>query len=214
VARVERGVSPTARIARAVGGLLERRTSRRGALAKAAVAGSAMAVAPLRYLIRPGTAMAVIGPGNCGGGQLCNDGYTEFCCQIEHGYNRCPENTYVAGWWMCTDYTGSGLCQGQGYRYYIDCNRVPGEVFPGGCQCANGNCNQRRVDCNHFRYGQCNTQVVGTTEVVCRLVICQHPGSVPGMSCNSTVMVDNRTCSHEAGCLEGVGLGLPGQGGA
>ena len=64
----------------------------------------------------------------------------------------------------------------QGVRYYIDCNRIPGHVFPGGCQCAHGDCNRRRVDCNHFRYGQCNTQVSGTTEVVCRLVICQTPG--------------------------------------
>ena len=55
----------------------------------------------------------------------------------------------------------------------------PGTRFPGGCQCANGDCHRRRVDCNHFRYGQCNTQVGGTTEVVCRLVICQNPATVP-----------------------------------
>ncbi len=51
------------RIAAAAGALLERRTSRRGAIARAALAGSAFAVAPVRYLIRPGTAWAVISPG-------------------------------------------------------------------------------------------------------------------------------------------------------
>jgi hypothetical protein len=201
------------RLARAAGSLLERRTSRRGALAKAALGGSAFAVAPLRYLLRPDPAWAVIGPGDCRSG-LCTDGYTEFCCQIQHGNNRCPAGTYVAGWWKCTDYAGHGLCHDAGVRYYVDCNRVPGTVFPGGCQCARGDCNRRRVDCNHFRYGQCNTQVVGTTEVVCRLVICQNPASVPGMNCNGTEMVDNKTCTHEAGCLKGLAEQLPGGGGA
>jgi hypothetical protein len=196
-----------------LGQLLERRTSRRGALARAAVAGAAFAVAPIRYLIRPSTAWAVILPGDCSSG-LCTDGYTEFCCEIQHGNNVCPANTYIAGWWKCTSYQGSGLCHDQGVRYYIDCNRMPGTVFPGGCQCALGTCEQRRVDCNHFRYGQCNTQIVGTTEVVCRLVICVNPATVPAMNCNATEMVDDRTCGHEANCLKGLARQLPGGGGA
>jgi hypothetical protein len=203
----------TERIATALGGLLERRTSRRGALARAAVAGSAFAVAPIRYLVRPAPAWAVIGPGNCPSSALCNDGYTEFCCQIQQGENHCPANTYVAGWWKCTDYTGAHLCHAQGVRYYVDCNRLPGHVFPGGCQCADGDCNQRRVDCNQFRYGQCNTQIQGTTEVVCRLVVCQNPATIDGFKCNDTLMIDDNTCSHEAGCLKGLAVQLPGGGG-
>jgi hypothetical protein len=214
VADVERDVSPAARAARTLGSLLERRSSRRGLLARAAVAGSAFAVAPVRYLIRPGTAWAVLTPDGCPPGSRCQDGYTAFCCELEHGNNRCPDGTYVAGWWKCTDYRGSGLCSDQGYRYYLDCNRSPGTQFPGGCQCANENCNERRVDCNHFRYGQCNTQVQGETEVVCRLVICQHPGAVPGLNCNSTEMIDDNTCSHEAGCLKGLAIPVHGGGGA
>jgi hypothetical protein len=201
------------RFAGALGALLERRVSRRGALARAAVAGSAFAVAPVRYLLRPGTAWAVIGPGDCSGG-LCNDGYTAFCCEIEHGLNRCPTGSYVAGWWKCTSYRGSGLCHEQGVRYYVDCNRTPGHAFPGGCQCADGTCANRRVDCNQFRYGQCNAQVEGTTEVVCRLVICQNPATVPGMNCNGTEMIDDTTCTHEADCLKGLALPLSATGGA
>jgi hypothetical protein len=210
---MERAMSVAERFATAVGSLLERRVSRRSALAKTAIAGSAFAVAPIRYLVRPGTAWAVIGPGNCGSG-LCLDGYTAFCCEIEGGRNTCPNGTYVAGWWKCTAYGGSGLCSAQGVRYYIDCNRMPGASFPGGCQCANGDCAQRRVDCNHFRYGQCNTQIQGTTEVVCRLVVCQSPATYAEFNCNGTLMVDDNVCSHEAGCLEGPALQLPGGGGA
>ncbi len=201
-------------MAEALGSLLERRSSRRGLLARAAVAGSAFAVAPVRYLVRPGTAWAVLIPGSCPPGSRCQDGYTAFCCEIAHGNNRCPEGTYVAGWWKCTDYRGSGLCREQGYRYYIDCNRTPGTVFPGGCQCANENCDERCIDCNHFRYGQCNPQVHGTTEVVCRLVICQNPGAVPGLNCNGTEMIDDNTCKHEAGCLKGLAIPVQGGGGA
>jgi len=206
-------VSSTARIAAAVGSVLERRTSRRGVIAHAAIVGSAFAVAPIRYLVRPGTAWAVIAPGDCPPGSRCTDGYTAFCCEIEHGANACPSGTYVAGWWKCTDYQGGGLCHQEGVRYYLDCNRTPGHGFPDGCHCANGDCDQRRVDCNHFRYGQCNPQVQGQTEVVCRLVICQNPATVETIGCNATEMIDDNTCAHEAGCLEGLAVQLPGVGG-
>lgn len=205
-------MTPSERLAAGIGRLLERRSSRRGMLARTAVAGSAFAIAPVRYLVRPGTAWARLRPKDCKSG-LCTDGYTAFCCELEQGLNTCPANTYVAGWWKCTDYRGQGLCNEQGVRYYIDCNRTPGTVFPGGCQCAQGSCAHRAVDCNRFRYGQCNTQVEGNTEVVCRLVICQNPSTVPNLNCNATEKVDNRTCKHEAGCLEGLAIQLPGEAG-
>jgi hypothetical protein len=205
--------SPSQRLATAAGRLLERRSTRRRALSRVALGAAAFAVAPVRYLIRPGTAWAVLTPTDCGGG-LCTDGYTAFCCEIQHGANRCPQGTYVAGWWKCTSYQGSQLCHAEGVRYYIDCNRIPGQVFPGGCQCANGDCGQRRVDCNQFRYGQCNTQIEGTTEVVCRLMVCENPAAIPGANCNDTLMVDNRTCYHNADCLAGLATELPGAGGA
>jgi hypothetical protein len=210
------GVGRTVNLARTVAdraaALLERRASRRSVLNRAALAGAAFAVAPIRYLIRPGTAWAVIRPGDCSSGN-CLDGYTAFCCEIEHRENTCPPGSYIAGWWKCTSYTGHGICQKEGVRYYLDCNRSPGAVFPGGCQCAGGDCRNRRVDCNHFRYGQCNTQVVGTTEVVCRLVICQNPASVAELNCNGTLMIDDNVCAHEASCLEGLAGTLPGGGG-
>jgi hypothetical protein len=193
--------------------LIDRKSSRRGFLARAALVGSAISVSPLRYLLRPVDAWAVIRPGNCSSGK-CLDGFTAFCCEINRGKNTCPPHTYVAGWWKCTAYRGHGVCDKEGVRYYVDCNRTPGERFPGGCRCANNSCNQRRVDCNHFRYGQCNTQIAGTTEVACRVIVCKHPASISDFNCNSTLKIDNATCGHEAGCLKPLVEQLPGAGGA
>ena len=146
VAILESGVSP--------GGPARRRAGRRcssgapraaGVLARAAVAGSAFAVAPVRYLVRPGTAWAVIGPGDCGAGASATTATRRSAARSSTGSNTCPENTYVAGWWKCTDYQGSGLCHGQGYRYYLDCNRRPGARLPRAAASApTGDCNERR----------------------------------------------------------------------
>jgi hypothetical protein len=193
--------------------VLEARFSRRTALTRVAVAGSALAVAPVRYLLYPGTALGVVVPGRCQDG-LCTDGYTAFCCEIHQGLNTCPAGTFVGGWWMCTDYRGHQLCQGSGVRYYVDCNNLPGRPFPGGCRCANDDCSHRRQACNVFRYGQCNTHIKGTTTVVCRVVTCEKPSLIESLNCNGTVMIDDAVCGHEAGCLEPVAVQLSGSGGA
>ena len=192
---------------------LEARFSRRSALSRIAVAGSALAVAPVRYLLYPGTALGVVVPGSCRDG-LCTDGYTAFCCEINQGLNTCPVGTFVGGWWMCTDYRGHQLCHGTGIRYYVDCNNLPGQPFPGGCRCAHDDCSHRRQACNVFRYGQCNTHIKGTTAVVCRVVTCEKPSRIASLNCNSTLMIDDAVCGHEAGCLEPVATQLPGSGGA
>jgi hypothetical protein len=179
---------------------VERRISRRTALVRLATAGSALTVAPLRYLLYPGTALAALSPGQCAGG-LCADGYTAFCCEINSGSNTCPAGTFAGGWWKCTDYVGRQLCHEQGVRYYVDCNRLPGTYFPGGCHCAHDTCERRRVACNVFRYGQCNPQVRGVTEVVCRMVVCENPSRIPELNCSASLAVDNAVCAHEAPCL-------------
>ncbi len=185
------------KLAAGAGALLARRTSRRGFLGRAAIVGSALSVAPLRYLLRPEPAMAVLRPSECGSG-LCTDGYTEFCCTTRDGKNSCPQNSYVGGWWKCTRYRGGALCKHEGERYYIDCNRRRGEDCR--CKCAENRCRNRRYCCNVFRYGQCNTQIGGTTEVVCRVVSCRKPWHVREWRCNRTYAQDNNTCSHEAAC--------------
>jgi hypothetical protein len=143
---------------------------------------------------------AIVRPGDCAGGR-CADGWTEFCCTINEGHNACPPYSFIGGWWKCTDYRGRKLCDKEGVRYYLDCNRVPGLNVPGGCHCANGDCDRYRVGCNVFRYGQCNTQIREVTEVVCRLVVCEHPATIPSLNCNSTYKQNNLVCSQEAPCL-------------
>jgi hypothetical protein len=200
------------RLIDAAGSLLERRTSRRGLLARAALAGSAMAVAPMRYLLRPVSAWAVIDPESCPGG-LCSDGYTAFCCEINDGKNVCPRGTFVGGWWMCTAYTGHGLCAAEGVRYYVDCNHLPATAS--NCRCANDTCAERRTDCNVFRYGQCNTQIGEITPIACRVVVCQNPSTIDGFNCGASLAVDDNTCTQEWSCLTaGLVKQLPGDGGA
>jgi hypothetical protein len=181
--------------------LLERRTSRRGFLVRTATVGSALVVAPLRFLLRPQSALAsIVRPRDCAAGR-CTDGWTEFCCTINDGVNMCPPYAFVGGRWKCTDYRGRRLCADSGVRYYIDCNRRPGRAVPGGCHCAGGDCGHFRIGCNVFRYGQCNLDIHELTEVVCRVVVCEHPASIPEFNCNATYKQDNRTCVHDAPCL-------------
>lgn len=179
---------------------LERKTSRGGFLSKVALVGSAMAVAPMRFLIKPESAHGVVTCAKCPPGSKCCGGWTEFCCTINEGVNACPPYSYIAGWWKCTSYRGSKLCADEGVRYYIDCNRRPGHRCPGGCRCANDDCRNWKTCCTTFRYGQCNTDQRGTTEVVCRVIMCVNPCAVYDF-CDCTEKINNATCGHEAACL-------------
>lgn len=83
-----------ARISRVV----DSRAGRRGFLSRSALGATALAVAPVTYVLRPTTAHAAI----CGcNGTMCEcengccDGYTDFCCKLS-GLNLCPPGTIVA----------------------------------------------------------------------------------------------------------------------
>jgi hypothetical protein len=166
--------------------------SRRRFLGRAAIVGSALAVNPLQYVLKPVPAYASV----CGEGASCSSGWTAFCCTVNNGANTCPPGSFVAGWWKIDR---SPFCR-DAPRYIIDCNRSPGASC--SCRCADGACDRRRVCCNVFRYGQCNTQIGGVTEVVCRVVTCATPWEWDP-SCTRTVRTDNRTVTHNASCLPG-----------
>jgi hypothetical protein len=188
---------------------LERRVDRRGVLRKGAMAGTAMAVAPTTFALRPGSAYSAV----CGRGALCNDGYTEFCCTI-YGANRCPAGTSLGGWWKVD---GSSYCGG-GPRYYMDCNAAcngcgcggngvcSGSCSGTGCGCANGDCNNRKAGCTAFRYGQCNQGVKCLGPIVCRVVTCTQPWRIDG-SCTTASRTDNATRYHSRPCLEVDAIG-------
>lgn len=172
---------------------LSRRTiGRRRFLARFTVVAAALAIDPVRYVLRPGSALASV----CGGGASCNGGWTAFCCTINAGANTCPEGSFPAGWWKVDQ---SDFCRGMP-RYIIDCNRLPDAHC--SCTCADGPCDKRRVCCNVFRYGQCHNEIPGITEVVCRVVTCTVPWEWDE-GCSDTVRTDNQTASHTAACLPG-----------
>lgn len=175
------------RVVARTAGFLSGGTSRRSFLAKTAVVGSALAVNPFDYVLKPGTAYGAV----CG---TCGDGWTAFCCTINSGRNSCPPATFVAGWWKAD---GSAYCGG-GPRYIIDCNATcPTQC---SCRCAGAACDGRRTCCNQFRYGQCNQQISCYGPVACRVAICTTPWTYDP-ACSTYTLTDNKTRDHGAACL-------------
>ncbi len=201
----ERAVSTLAAV-------LDRRTSRRGFLARVAVAGSALTVAPLVFALRPVSAYDAVcqcGDPSCGCGSACCDGYSEFCCVL-YGENVCPPGTFTGGWWRAD---GSIFCPGA--RYYIDCNAschcdgdcADGSPFCGPscdgltCGCGLSSCSQRQAGCITFRYGQCHEEIGCAGRIACRLVTCTPPWELDA-TCSTTTFFDDNTADQNAPCLQ------------
>jgi hypothetical protein len=190
-----KGVAFTNWLVHKATGVLERKSSRRGFLIGSAMAGSAVAVAGCLPAVQPGSSYSHIT--DCAGG-LCTDGYTEFCCTINGGFNTCPTGSFAGGWWRA-DY--SSFCNGT--RYYIDCMQNCcgpnlGNGFCAGCsecRCAGG-CDTRRVYCNYFRYGQCHQEIGISGPIACRVVTCTPPYNDASLACTTTLAVDNSTAEH------------------
>jgi hypothetical protein len=185
--------------------------SRRGLLARSAMAATAFSVAPVRTLVRPDPAYAQVcgcSGSSCNCGSLCCDGYTEFCCTIT-GANSCPPGAVLGGWWKVE---GHSRCGGSA-RYYMDCHRTCGScgcgssgLCTGGCSnttcgCANGSCGNRKAGCTRFRYGNCASNHACLGPIVCRVVTCRAPWTLDA-TCTTTPRVDNNTRSHHRPCLE------------
>ena len=198
--------SVTSRLADGVTGWLSRRTSRRGFLVRAGVVGSALAVDTVGFALRPGTAYAAV----CGPGSSCSSGWTVFCATINDGVNACPPGSIAAGWWKAD---GASLCGGKA-RYIIDCNATCSRCAGGGggsgicsrscwsCSCTCGpssGCDQRKVCCNAFRYGQCHQEVAQVGGVQCRVVSCTPPWKWE--KCSTAPATDNATRDHNSGQL-------------
>ena len=202
------------RLAEAASRALGRRRPRRGFLAKTAVVGSALAVAPKDFVMKPASAYARVC--NCSGSRcncskLCCDGYTEFCCTI-YGTNGCPPGSLYGGWWKVS---ASNYCGGSN-RYYMDCHQpckkgcgcgangvCSGRCNGTKCGCALGSCNNRKAGCTHFRYGQCNRHVKCVGPIICRVVTCTPPWRLDP-TCSTASRTDNFTRSHNRACLNDV----------
>jgi hypothetical protein len=192
--------------------VLDRRLSRRSFVVRTAFAGSALSVGGLHYVLTPGRAYASIcscGNSSCGCGTTCCAGYTEFCCVINGGFNYCPSDTVMGGWWKAD---GSSYCAGP--RYYMDCNAVcsctdgcgDGNQFcdPGcdglTCGCAEGTCDNYLTGCFQFRYGQCNQHVSCLGRIKCRVVTCVAPWEIDP-TCTRAAATDDGTAEQNAPCL-------------
>ena len=194
-------------------GFLSAHLSRRGFIHRAAMVATAVATGgALDLALRPGSAYGYIcgcANMNCDCGSLCCNGYTEFCCTINGGYNYCPENTVIGGWWKADN---SSYC-GDGPRYYMDCNAKcsctggcgNGWAFcdPGcdgvSCSCAHHNCNNYMESCLQFRYGQCHQDDGCMGRIVCRVVACVPPWTIDS-SCSNVAAVDESTAEQDRPC--------------
>ena len=159
-----------------------RRTSRRSFLTRTAVVGSALAVGPVDFLLKPGTAYGYL----CG---TCSDGWTAFCCTINGGSNTCPPGSFIAGWWKADN---AAYCCGSA-RYIIDCNAsCPTQCR---CRCAGGSCvvaacNAGFSDCDNDAMTGCETATrsdptnCGACGTVCPGYLCAAGACTWARSCN------------------------------
>ncbi len=194
-------------------GFLESKLSRRSFINRSAYAGSAVAIgAGLDLALKPGSAYGLVcgcGNSSCDCGSTCCSGFSEFCCSVNGGYNYCPADTVMGGWWKADN---SSFCGG-GPRYYMDCNATcqcdtgcgNGWAFcePGcdatGCGCGPGGCNSYLTGCLQFRYGQCNQDVACMGRIVCRVVACVPPWEVDP-SCTTANAQDDSTAEQDEPC--------------
>jgi ribosomal protein L24E len=188
------------------------RLSRRSFINRSAFAGSAVVIgAGVDLALKPGTAYGAIcscGDAGCGCGSTCCSGFTDFCCSVNGGYNYCPTNSVMGGWWKADNSTFCG-----GPRYYMDCNATcqcttgcsDGFPFCGtecdgtNCGCGPNGCDSYMTGCLQFRYGQCNQDVACMGRIVCRVVACIPPWEIDP-SCTTAVAVDNGTAEQTVAC--------------
>jgi uncharacterized protein with LGFP repeats len=174
--------------------LADNRFSRRGFFTRVAVVGSALSLDPISFATKPASAYDAV----CGTDADCAAGYTVFCCTINNGGNFCPDGSFLGGWWKADN---SGFCCG-GPRYYLDCNVSCGVSYSCGCETSPDTCDNRKIACNQFRYGQCNLEIDCYGPVLCRVITCTPPW-VFDSSCTSSSATDQNTASHTAPCLPG-----------
>jgi len=146
-------------------GAFSTRTSRRSFLLRISLIGSALAVAPVRFLMRPESAWGVVTraltcdcpPGSgctCGSSTCCDDQTSTFCCSL--GYTNgpaCPVG-HACGYWYCSS---------TGYFYLDCCSSDCGSI---GCKCAGGNCGNRKECCYDVEWTNCDQT---TGKIICRI---------------------------------------------
>ena len=153
-------------------------------------------------------AVCTCGNSNCGCGSTCCAGFTEFCCSVNGGYNYCPTDTVMGGWWKADNSSllrRAPLLHGL-QRHLRMHDRVRGRVGllrPGcdgvNCGCGPDGCDSCVTGCFQFRYGQCNQHIDCIGRIVCRVVACVPPWEIDP-TCTTTNAQDNGTAEQNAAC--------------
>jgi hypothetical protein len=133
-------------------------TTRRSFLERVTLTATALAVGPVRFLIRPESAWAIT-CSNCPPSSSCCDQNSAFCCSLTGVGNFCPGGSSECGYWQC----------GTNNLYYIDCCTSTGCT----CHCGNQSCAYRKSCCNPRFYSNCTGGATGP--VVCRVTRQRRP---------------------------------------
>ncbi len=171
----DRIISLSERITDEATSLLEVRTSRAGLLRRFAVFGSAMTIAPLRYLLQPESAWAVTTCTSCSSGLCHSSPNSTFCCTIYGGDNQCPPGSGECGYWYCS----------ANQLFYLDC--CANTACTG--KCALDNCSNRKTCCNPRFYFNCSG--FGSGKVVCRVTTLALPGGSCTYVCSNSYGTGN-----------------------
>lgn len=175
--------------------LLERGgVSRRGFLTRMTMVGSAMTVAPVRYLMQPMSVLDACCTGSdcpvgCQAGgactcssACCTDANSTFCCTL-NGSNTCPSGSSPCGSWNCgnTSLIMFDCCAPQG-----------GSLCPADCRCALGSCANRRTCCFPQDWSNCPSN---SGVIVCRIT---HKAFNCEANCGTGMKVP--TCTSVPAC--------------
>jgi hypothetical protein len=147
---------------------LESRSSRRSFLMRTAVVGSALAAAPLQYLLKPGTAYAAV----CGDGASCSQRLDGFCCTSTTASTAArPAPSSAAGGRPTRRRSAARAGAAAAALHHRLPRRVHRrlrlEPLLPLRRCADlplplrgtSTCDQRKTCCNNFRYGQCHQEM-------------------------------------------------------
>jgi len=200
------------RLAERVAGFLGAHTSRRGFIARTAVIGSALAVNPGGFVLRPARRT----PRSAGRLQTAPPATPPSAVRRTVPTSAHPARSWVAGGRPTDQATAAvdrattstvrtrALAAARAAAATTPSARRPASTA--AATATSGSCDQRRVSCNYFRYGQCHQEIGCGGPVACRVVSCTPPYELFG-ECSNASATDNATTEHSAPCLPG---GCPG----
>ena len=202
--RPSRGVGISTWLVQRATSFLEARSSRRGFLVGTAVTGSAFAVAGVRFATRTRYCLCPGHRRQLPAGIPLPRRIHRVLLFHQQRCQRVPTRL-VRGWVVARRLLeflqwDSVLHRLHAGLLWADVQSGRPHVVRGcvACQCG-PSCNNRKVYCNYFRYGQCHQEIPVSGPIACRVVTCVPP-YVSDLSCTPASAVDNETAEHNTAC--------------